>query len=134
MKKCAAIKITGDFVGYLWYSNSDKPEIINKNVEKYLDFSKVDNPFIIEGQLFDGYKSYSIKCADGEFIVYETEVGEKDDDDVMSYVPNSHFEGVRGLKFVRRWVAENDSLCDSEGGDIGMPVLVPAELVFLGFE
>lgn len=86
------------------------------------------NPFIIEGQLFDGKKSISIKYVDGKYIVKKYVLDELPDKDFTEQSFLAHRMGdVKFLKFRQYWQEQKDELCE------GMPVLQPAELVFIGF-
>ena len=82
------INITKDFQGYLWMSDQPKPEIFDKDKERQLVLDSTKNPFVIEGQLSDGEKSYSIKYVDGEYIVVEYDVTDDDIKNAKSYYPN----------------------------------------------
>ena len=56
------------YQGYLWYSDKDQPKVLN-NVDSEITLDETKNPFVIEGQLFDGKRSISIKYVDGKYIV-----------------------------------------------------------------
>ena len=114
--------------GYIWKSDAEKPDIIKKNIPVNLINGEI--PFVIEGQLFDGKTSYSIKYVDGEYLLEENEVLEKDftDSNVVLREYQSHRMGGRTLLFLEYWEAEKDELC------LGMEVLKPAKVVFVGFK
>lgn len=124
------IKITKEYQGYIWMSDSNKPEVFNNDKEKDLILDDNINPFIIEGQLYDkaNGKSYSIKFVDGKYLTKAFDVNETDATDVVSekFLPN--FDGVSMLKFLQYWRPAPDALCE------GMNVLQPKELVFIGFD
>lgn len=119
-----------EYEGYLWYSDNTEPKVYlgNESFELELDDNK--NPFVIEGQLFDGKKSYSIKYADGQYYVNSFDVKSSDfnSKDEKEYIPNSRMKDVNKIKFLQRWKTQEDELCE------GMEVLQPAELVFIGFD
>ena len=113
------------YKGYLWYSDQKSPDVFeNKEIE--LELSDDTNPFIIEGQLYDGKTSISIKYVDGKYVVksYVIDVLKGDVKEQMFY---SHRMGGRKLKFRQYWRPIPDELCE------GMEVLQPAEWVFVGF-
>ena len=113
------------YQGYLLYSNEKQPQVFDNEAFE-LEIADDANPFIIEGQLYDGKKSVSIKYVDGKYIVksYETDslTGE-----FQEQVFHSHRMDGKRLKFKQFWKEQPDDLCE------GMKVLQPAELVFVGF-
>lgn len=129
------IEIEGNKMeGYLWYSDQDVP-IVYDGTEVSLELNDSDNPFVIEGQLYDTEKdiSYSIKYVDGKYLKKEYPKDFKDKDlfgceiTEKSYISN-RMNG-RVLCFNETWrPSESDTLCE------GMSVLQPAELVFVGFK
>lgn len=114
--------------GYIWKSDSDKPEIITS--EMTVECNNEEIPFIIEGQLFDGKTSYSIKYVDGAYWVKEYQVDLEDYN--RKYVElkefQSHRMDGRTLLFLEYWKPLKDELC------LGMEVMQPAEFVFVGFK
>lgn len=116
--------------GYLWYSNDPNPVVL-KNEEKEILLTDEENPFIIEGQLYDRVRmrSYSIKFVDGKYICNEYEVKSSDfnksDVDIKTFYAN-RMDNLK-LQFLQYWKEEVDELCE------GMKVLQPKELVFVGF-
>ena len=117
-----------NYTGYLWYSNEKKPKVY-QNEEFELDLDKIENPFVIEGQLYDEGRrlSYSIKFVDGKYIVKEYKLDELKD---VCYTEQT-YQGNRmdgtTLCFYQYWREEPDGFCE------GMNVLQPNELVFVGF-
>lgn len=115
-------------VGYIWWSDKAEPEIIqNKSVV----LKNEEIPFIIEGQLFDDKSkiSYSIKYVDGQYILKDYIVAEKDYESpnvVKEY--RSYRMGEKILKFLEYWESQEDELC------LGMKVLQPTKVVFVGFK
>lgn len=121
---------TQKYEGYLWYSNQEKPVVFE---DKELgEFIKTDGSFIVEGHLYDiaNRKSYSIKYAGDEQIVNCYEVGEDDfnqkDIEGKYYLPNKM--KTAHLHFLQYWDEVDDVNC------LGMKVLQPTRLVFVGFE
>lgn len=136
------------YEGYMWESDKTAPEIYHGKEE--IDFSLTDgeNPFIVEGQLYDRENniSISIRFVDGKYIItrfdgkhgifinrngckdngipqikYET--GEEE-----LYIPNSAMQlDGKVLKFIRLWKEDTDD--DS----CGFQTLYPSGLVFKGF-
>ena len=115
---------------YLWYSDQSIPVVLN-NEEFELDLSETANPFIVEGQLFDGKTSISIKYVDGKYLINKKEVKSSDfnskDIELMRFIPN-RIPGVDTLLFLQYWNEYQDSYCED------MNVLQPADFVFVGFD
>jgi len=113
------------YEGYLWYSDKKEPQVLNNEVFE-LEIADSSNPFIVEGQLFDGQKSISIKYVDGKYFFNTYDLNALDG--VMQEQKfYSHRMGGKQLKFRQIWKEQPDELCE------GMQVLQPAELVFVGF-
>lgn len=116
--------------GYIWYSDKSEPEVFQEKDFEF-DADKIDNPFIIEGQLYDDQKkiSYSIKFVDGKYICKKYEVESTDFNKKDVEIKTFHANRMDDLKlqFLQYWKEEDDELCE------GMKVLQPAELVFIGF-
>lgn len=121
----------GNYEGYIWMSDSKTPVIIDKEWECEVD--DCDNPFIIEGQLYnrDTGKSISIRHIDGRYYVGEGVVAESDyhdpNVDVAEYIPH-RMPGIRALRFLQYWTPEPDNLCE------GLNTLVPSIRLFAGFK
>lgn len=116
----------GNYEGYIWRSNAQKPEPIMGDFKEDLS---VKNPFIIEGQLYDKAKrlSYSIKFVDGAYIINEYKLDDLKDTDYTEQVFYANRMDNRRLLFYQYWKEETDDLCE------GMKVLQPKEFVFVGF-
>lgn len=116
--------------GYIWYSDKSEPEVFQEKDFEF-DTDKIDNPFIIEGQLYDDQKkiSYSIKFVDGKYVCKKYEVESTDFNKKDVEIKTFHANRMDDLKlqFLQYWKEEDDELCE------GMKVLQPAELVFIGF-
>jgi len=113
------------YQGYLWYSDNKEPQVLNNEVFE-LEVADNANPFVIEGQLFDGQKSISIKYVDGKYIVNTYDLNTLDGV-MQEQTFHSHRMEGKLLKFIQIWKNQSDELCE------GMQVLQPAELVFVGF-
>lgn len=131
-EKTAILKINkGIYEGYLWYSNDNYPRIVLEHEEYELELKATENPFIIEGHLFDGTNSISIKYVDGGYIITHHTVKAEDFSD--KYIDKVTFLAKRmkksntKLKFLRYWEPEHDDMCER------MSVLRPTKLVFIGF-
>lgn len=126
------MEIQGNKVeGYLWYSDRDKP-VVYDGVDLTLDLNDEDNPFIIEGQLYDrnSEKSYCIKYVDGRYFLkrYSADKIKSDSKcEVKDKYFQSHCMNEKVLHFKEVWEEEQDALC------CGMEVLQPGKLVFVGF-
>lgn len=129
------------YVGYLWYSNEKEPKVFDGNeMVPEINLDEKKNPFIIEGNLWDGRNSIMIRYVDGEYIVHRTEVNEEELKGISSsqaygskivttrkdYLAH-RIGGVKCLSFLQYWKAEPDDMCE------GMCVLRPSKLVFIGF-
>lgn len=116
--------------GYIWYSDESNPKVF-QDEEFEFDTDKIENPFIIEGQLYDDQKkiSYSIKFVDGKYVCKKYEVESTDFNKKDVEIKTFHANRMDDLKlqFLQYWKEEDDELCE------GMKVLQPAELVFIGF-
>lgn len=129
-KKLLDISTTANYDGYLWWSNAQEPTVFkNESLPEWP--GETDNPFIVEGNLFDpeDQLSYSIKFVDGEYIVNVFDLNEIKDADFIfkSYLPNRFPTVINKLCFKEFWKPVPDEFCED------MPVLKPAEVVFIGF-
>jgi CRISPR type III-associated protein (TIGR04423 family) len=116
--------------GYIWYSDKSEPEVFQEKDFEF-DTDKIENPFIIEGQLYDDQKmiSYNIKFVDGKYICKKYEVESTDFNKKDVEIKTFHANRMDDLKlqFLQYWKEEDDEFCE------GMKVLQPKELVFVGF-
>ncbi len=148
----AMYSIKGKFEGYLWESDKQAPTIFKG--EKLLEgksFGSGENPFVIEGLLFDkstGH-SVSIKYVDGEYLIKEYYMETSNDgktfyvlkkdeegNDIRCelkceaverhYKGNSKLEG-NNLHFYELWEEDCDPNC------CNMKVLKATKVVFAGF-
>ena len=148
----AEIIINGSFEGYLWKSDMKEPEVFSgDNLQKDLILNDEENPFYIEGQLYDlsTKLSVSIKYVDGEYKVnkylvkqldenrycfYEKKkVGDREElvpiqgEVVMKSFKGNHLKG-HNLLFAELWQEKEDQRCHN------MMVLMPTKVAFVGFE
>lgn len=129
MKKIDNIS-AGIYKGYLWKSDEQKPKVYNNESLDTLLLNNCENPFIIEGQLYDekSQKSYSIRYIDGEYWAYEYDLNELKMD-FTEHLYIASFENAQGkLNFRQYWREKKDNLCED------MMILYPAEFVFVGFK
>ena len=125
------------YVGYLWMSNKEEPKVCDNEIVTLP--KNGDNPFIVEGQLYNKENglSYSIKYVDGEYFIQEYIVTEKDinnpDNQVKTYLSNRM--GDKRLRFLRYWeeILDEDNYKDGTFPR-GLPVLTQTKNVFIGFE
>lgn len=130
-------KIDNDiYEGYIWMSDQSQPKTLNgESYDK--DLSKMENPFIIEALLFakESGISYSVKCVDGKYIAHKYDIKDLDSDSIVTTdssflvnrVGDDKIKNLK-LKFLRIWSEQEDDFC------LGMKVLQPKELVFVGFK
>lgn len=120
------------FEGYIWYSDQQKPQVF-RNEEFGIEISENQNPYIVEGQLFDHQKmiSIGIKYVDGKYVCLKKKIESSDFNrsnvEIKEYAPN-RMERVSKLLFLQYWEEQEDDFCEC------MKVLLPAELVFVGFK
>lgn len=123
------------YQGYIWRSNSDRPEVLTGDKE-YGGFTPNPdgNPFIIEGNLWNeaNSTSISIRYVDGRYYIHRTTLtdGDTDHSTIKKYVAHRINNGTDKdtyLRFVQLWEPRPDPMCE------GMEVLEPSKLVFIGF-
>lgn len=132
----------GSYVGYLWLSDESKPIIVPEHNDRYnlekdgLEFSNDQNPFVIEGLLYDASRNLSItiKYVDGGYIVNEYLIDKLVSPDFKEMTYQSHRMDGRKLKFRQYWVEAEDEFCDDPQDIKGMKTLRPDKLVFVGFD
>lgn len=122
------------YEGYIWWSDKDRPEVFYGNEEVELSLNDDENPFIIEGNLWDkaSKKSIFIRYVDGQYFTNETTVKEEDRNNKERCTEKSfiahRIDGIRVLRFLQYWVTFEDPLCEK------METLRPEKLVFIGFD
>lgn len=118
--------------GYLWYSNGSAPIVCSSTEPKDISIDEKQNPFIIEGLLWDyeNKTSITIKNIDGKCLIREDDIDKLDEE--MIYTEKKiiahRLKDVKWLKFRQYWKRVSDPEC------LGMYVLTPNKLVFVGFE
>jgi CRISPR type III-associated protein (TIGR04423 family) len=118
------------YEGYIWLSDQTTPQVFDGNSEQSLTLTDGENPFVVEGQLWDAAekRSISIRNVDGRYIVVSTDVTDEQlKEPVVTYIPH-RIQDVKGLKFLRIWKEQADPLCE------GMSTLQLQSTVFVGFE
>ncbi len=118
-----------EFEGYIWMSDEQNP-IVLKN--ETFDFSSIkENPFIVEGLLFDKETNTSIHIAhDGTYQIVEynlNELSKKGELINKEYLPH-RLSGVEKVSFKQVWMDEKDENCED------FPVLTLKAIVFCGFK
>lgn len=117
------------YEGYLWYSDQKEPFVLMK--EEY-EGILVDgeNPFVVEGYLYDGVHSISIRYVDGHYCIQNRVVLNTEDisSQEQRYFPSFARDRIEALVFKQLWREETDLLCEN------MAVLKPAGTMFLGFK
>ena len=118
------------YEGYVWMSDRQEPSIILPDEEFGLTLNDADNPFVVEGNLWDATSRVSImiKYVDGKYIVRRTVVTDEciKNATKKEFLPH-RIEGVKKLKFLQCWDEVEDPLCEN------MVTLQPGKLVFMGF-
>lgn len=123
------------YEGYVWWSDKDRPEVYYGNEEVNFCLNDGENPFIIEGNLWDEntLTSFMIRYVDGRYIVKKHEVDAEDLKEgsqlhtKKKYIAH-RIDGVQALKFLQYWRPYEDKLCEK------MSALRPEKLVFIGFD
>ena len=125
------------YEGYLWMSNKEEPTVYEN--ESVTLPKEGDNPFVVEGQLYNKTEglSYSIKYVDGQYFIQEYVVTEADkkNPDNEPKVYESNRMGGRRLQFLRYWeeIFDDDNYKDRDNPN-GLPVLTQTKNVFIGFK
>lgn len=117
------------YQGYIWRSDSDSPEVLTGD-KAYGGFTPdpSENPFIIEGNLWDEATStsISIRYIDGKYYIHRTTLTSEEHKNYKTYVAH-RIDGYKYLRCVQLWEPRPDPMCE------GMEVLEPSKLVFIGF-
>jgi len=133
--------------GYLWYSNEDRPRIIEEG--QYIErkgedeevfsgkiFSPSDvesaiHPFIVEGALFakDEKISITIRCLDAKYYINQFDLNKHSADVTRSIEHVWHVAKDKRRKAIMEeiWLLKKDDLCEK------MQTFYPAFWVFKGF-
>ena len=87
---------TANYIGYLWKSDQQKPEVLRGDKEFCTSLNDGENPFVIEGNLWDPASmiSTTIKFVDGRYIVKTCTLTDEDLSELRSQIVNysSDFE------------------------------------------
>lgn len=128
------------YQGYMWKSDEPSPKTYDGDIAEF-SLSDGENPFIIEGQLYDKAQeiSTSIKCIDGKYIINKydgkrhqfIDSGENaifEEGELEQYIPSTSLDiGDKVMYFTRLWKAVKDNT------NYGFEALCPSALVFKGF-
>ena len=118
------------YEGYVWMSDQQEPLVICPDEEFEMTLCDEDNPFVVEGNLWDATNRVSImiKYVDGKYIVRRTEVTDecKKNATRKEFLPH-RVKGVKKLVLLQCWNEEKDPLCEN------MVTLQPGKLEFIGF-
>ena len=126
--RIAALEVipSGNYVGYYWMSDEEKPKRVNGNIE----LPQSINPFIIEAMLWDEGRQKSIMITHtGKYQIFEYDlntlptVGTLEEKAYMAH----RLPGIEKVKFKQFWKAECDPNC------AGMQVLLLKAQIFVGF-
>lgn len=126
------------YQGYIWRSDSERPKVFTGDKAYGGMLDPNENPFIIEGNLWDeaAHTSVSIRYVDGRYYIHQTTLtteecdGYTDHSTIKEYVAHRINNGTdkdKYLRFVQLWEPRPDPMCE------GMEVLEPSKLVFIGF-
>lgn len=124
MKKVDKIE-KSKYTGYIWYSDVKEPEVFHETGKEF-SFNNNQNPFVVEGWLTNGNKSFHVQHVDGKHNIYEYDLNELKDVEHKEHEFIPSFKECKMLVFNQYWRPETDKLCED------MQVLVPAEFVFVG--
>lgn len=119
-----------DFVGYLWYSDSHRPEIINSD-NKFDAKKLTELPFVVEGMLYAEKEGVSVRIVnvDGDYLISQMTLPES-------------FEGQKQCFFAKEEFGEHLKICVYEYyenvvdklDENKFSVLTPTWTAFVGFE
>ena len=122
--------------GFVRMSDADAPQIYNHQLCAPA-FKATDTPFLLESEFYnpDDNIAYSIRYREGNFQVVEHKIqpddfNSKDVDHLYQMLlPRGEAKALGGkmLHFLQYWMEQEDALCEN------MPVLIPAQRVFIGF-
>lgn len=129
--KLIDIPTENKYQGYLWRSNAQSPEVFHgETIPQWPN--EFENPFIIEGNLYDKHNnlSYLIKFIEGKYQVYRFDLKLLDNSHIIKkeYLMNPAFSIKGKLCFREYWIPEKDENCEY------MKVLKPAMTAFVGFK
>lgn len=122
------------YEGYLWQSDQNKPKMIEERESLSLTLTDGENPFVVEGLLWNPEENTSIQIryVDGKYFVTTYEVKLEDLAGSITMTPVTYLPhrlpGVKALKFLRQWEEVKDELCEN------MLTLLLKTNIFVGFE
>lgn len=122
------------YEGYLWQSDQSKPKMIEEGESLSLTLTDGENPFVVEGLLWNREENTSIQIryVDGIYFVTTYKVKPEALAGSITIAPVSYLPhrlpGVKALKFLRQWEEVKDELCEN------MPTLQLKANIFVGFE
>ena len=99
------------YEGYLWQSDQSKPRIIEEGEPLSLILTDGENPFVVEGLLWNPEENTSIQIryVDGNYFVTTYEVKQEELDGSATTTPVTYLPhrlpGVKALKFLRQWMS-----------------------------
>lgn len=117
----------GDYEGYLWYSDAQKPKVFPRDGAFTDDLESETIPFVVEGWLYDQANdtSYAIRYLDGKYIRVKYDLFAAEQDAITYQAhdlqPETHF------RVKEYWSPEPDPNCAS------MKVFRHAWTAFAGF-
>lgn len=121
------------YEGYVWKSDEKVPVVYRGDADVELVLDDCENPFIVEGCLWDntGRESIYIRYVDGRYIVSRTIVTDEDlqsERCVEKTFVAHRIDGVKSLRYLQYWEPKADEMCE------GMQVLCPQKMIFIGFD
>ncbi len=129
--------IKGNYEGYIWMSDATHPVVYTPARPIDITLDDNDNPFVIEGELYDASKgeSVTIRYADGKYYKKTFNVAPSDLKGSEKVTKKEYLAqrmpGINSLKYLQYWdeVDEvDDEFCEH------MKTLQPGDLVFVGFK
>lgn len=123
------------YQGYMWKSDEQAPAVYD-NQEVEFNLTDGENPFVVEGQLYDKANELSIgiKFIDGKYIITRYDgkahkfMGMSEGAEFEDYIPDSKLNlKDKVLCFKRLWKTEEDVV------NYGWETLCPSALIFKGF-
>ena len=112
------------YEGYVWMSDQEFPIVLEGGD---VPRNQAGQAFIQEALLWDAKHRQSIHIRHvGHLQVVQYDMKDQSIDDAVSFLSH-RMKGHPRLKFKQTWIEERDSYCAD------MEVLVPGELIFVGF-
>ena len=118
------------YEGYIWYSNSQRPQILRCEEFDFSSIGEEDNPFIVEALLYAPEDNISLIIRHtGSYIISEFNMNKLPEGAELvevAYLPY-RLGNVKKVAFKQLWLPEQDEFCEN------MPVLKMKALLFTGF-